>query len=46
MYIVYRVSCRTPEEASFVSLDDPDDISMLLNKDNDLKEEITHLFNE
>ena len=34
------------QEASFVSLDDFDNISILLDKDNDLKEEITHLLNE
>ena len=38
-------SC-THEETSFVSLDDLDDISNLLNKDNYLEEKITHLFNE
>ena len=30
----------------FVSLDDLDNISILLDKDNDLEEEITHLFND
>ena len=30
----------------FVSLDDLDNISISLNKDNDLEEEITNLFNE
>ena len=34
------------KEASFVSLDDLDKISVLLDEDNDLEEEITHLFNE
>ena len=33
-------------EASFVSLDDLEIISILSNKDNDLEEEITHLYNE
>ena len=33
-------------ESSFVSLDDLDNISILLHEDNDLEEEITHLFNE
>ena len=32
--------------ASFVSLDDLDNVSILLVEDNDLEEEITHLFNE
>ena len=36
----------THEEASFVSLDDLDNVSILLDDDNDLEEEITHLFNE
>ena len=36
----------THEEASFVSLDDLDNISIFLDKDNDFEEEITHLFNE
>ena len=35
----------THEEASFVSLDDIDNISILLDEDNDLEEELTHLFN-
>ena len=35
----------THEEASFVSLDDLDNISILLDEDNDLEEELTHLFN-
>ena len=34
------------KEASFVSLDDLDKISVLLEEDNHLEEEITHLFNE
>ena len=36
----------TYEEASFVSLDNLDNISVLLDEDIDLEEEITHLFNE
>ena len=32
--------------ASFVSLHDLDNVSILLVEDNDLEEEITHLFNE
>ena len=34
------------EEASFVSSHGLDNISILLDEDNDLEEEITHLFNE
>ena len=45
MYIEHMASGGT-EEASFVSLDDLDNISILLDKDNDLEEEITHSFNE
>ena len=36
----------THEEALFVSLDDLDNIFILLDEDNDLEKEITHLFNE
>ena len=36
----------THEEASFVSLNDLDKISILLGKDNDLEKYITHSFNE
>ena len=36
----------THEDASFISLDDLDKISVLLGKVNDLEEEITHLFSE
>ena len=36
----------THEVASFVSSDDLDNISISLDGDNDLEEEITHLFNE
>ena len=46
MYIENMAPGCTPEEASFVSLDDFDNISILLDEDNDLVEEITHLFNE
>ena len=34
------------DEASFVSSDDLDSISILLDEDNNLEEEITNLFNE
>ena len=34
------------EEVSLVYLDDLDNISFLLDEDNDLEEEITHLYNE
>ena len=36
----------TDEGALSVSLDDFDNISILLGEDNDLKKEIPHLFNE
>ena len=36
----------THEESSFVSLDDLDIISTLLDEDNDLEQEVTYLFNE
>ena len=36
----------THEEALFVYLDDLDNISILLDEDDDLEEEITDLFNE
>ena len=36
----------TDEGASSVSLDDFDNISILLDEDNDLKKEIPHLYNE
>ena len=39
------LSC-THKEASFVSLDDLHNISILLDKYNDLEQEITHLFNK
>ena len=34
----------THEEASIVSLDNLNNVSILLDEDNDLEEEITHLF--
>ena len=36
----------THEKASFLSLDGLDNIPILLDEDNDLEEEIIHLFNE
>ena len=39
-------SACTLEEALFVSLDNFAKISILLDKDNDLEEQITHLFDE
>ena len=36
----------TDEGALSVSLDDFDNISILLDEDNDLKKEIPHLYNE
>ena len=46
MCIVNRASSYTHEEALFVSLDDLDNISFLLQQENDSEEEIAHLFNE
>ena len=46
MYIVNVDSGCTYEEASFLSLYDLDKISILLDEDNDLEKEFTHLFNE
>ena len=46
MYIVNMASSCTHEKASFLYLDDLDEIFTLLDEDNDLEEEITHLFNE
>ena len=43
MYIANMASGWTHEEVSFVSLDDLDNISIVLDEDNDLEEEITHL---
>ena len=45
MYIAFTATVCTYEKASFVSLNDLDNISILLEVDNDLEEEITHLFN-
>ena len=45
MYIVSKASGCTHQKASFVFLDDLDNISILLDEDNGLEEEITHLFN-
>ena len=44
MFIVNMVSSCTHKEASFVSFDHLDNISILLNKHNDLEKEVTHLF--
>ena len=46
MFIVNMVSSCTHKEASFVSFDHLDNISILLNKHNDLEKEVTHLFHE
>ena len=46
MYIVSKASGCTHQKASFVFLDDLDNVSILLDEDNGLEEEITHLFNE
>ena len=46
MYIVNMASSCIHEDASSVSLDDLDNVSILLNEDHDLEEQITHLFNE
>ena len=46
MYVVNMASDCSHEKALFVPLADLGNISILLNKDNDLEEEITHLFNE
>ena len=44
MYIANMASGCTPEEPSFVSLDDYDNTSFLLDEKNVLEEEITQLF--
>ena len=44
--MVNMESACTLEEALFLSLDNFVNISILLDKDNDLEEEITHLFDE
>ena len=36
----------THKEVLFVSLDDLDNISILLDESNDLEEEVSHLFNK
>ena len=46
MCMVNMDSACTLEEALFLSLDNFVNISILLDKDNDLEEEITHLFDE
>ena len=46
MYIVNMASGWTQEGAVFVSLDDLDNISILLGEENDFEEEITDLLNE
>ena len=46
MYIVNMDLVWTHEETSFVSLDGLDNISILLDKDNDLEEEITYSYNK
>ena len=45
VYCIHGFGLHT-ENASFVSLDDLDNISIFLEEDNDLEEEIVHLFNE
>ena len=45
VYSKYGFGCAH-EEASFSSLDELSNITILLDEDNDLEEEITHLFNE
>ena len=45
MYIVNMYSGCTYKEASFVSLNYLDNISILLDEDNDFEEEITRLLN-
>ena len=46
MYTVNMASGCVYEDASFVSLDDLGNITILLDKDNDLEEEIAHLLNK
>ena len=43
MYTVNMASGCVYEDASFVYLDDLGNITILLDKDNDLEEEIAHL---
>ena len=44
MYIVKMASGCTDKEALFISLDDLDNISIILDENNELEEEITHVF--
>ena len=45
-HVCFKNSFRcTHQEGLFVSSDDLDNISILLDEDKDLEEEITHLFN-
>ena len=46
MYTVNMASGCTHLETLLVSLDDLDNISILLDKDKELEEEITYLFNK
>ena len=46
MYLFNVVLGCGHEEASFISLDDLDNIPISLDKDNDLEGEMTHLFSE
>ena len=46
MYILRMTSGCTHKEVLFVSLDDLDNISILLDESNDLEEEVSHLFNK
>ena len=46
MYVLNMASGCTHEETLFVSSDDLDNSSILLDEDNDLEEESTHLSNE
>ena len=46
MYIVKMASGCTNQEGLFVSSDDLDNISILIDEDKYLEEEITHLFNK
>ena len=46
MYIVNMASGCTNQEGLFVSSDDLDNISILIDEDKYLDEEITHLFNK
>ena len=46
VYCKVNMASGKHEDASFVSLDDLENISILLNEDNDLEEETSHLFTE